>query len=58
LSTSEITADRVFTSYVAWACCKLWLLGLNRQAAHAQPCGNRHKESRDSQARHFPAGFF
>ena len=41
----------------ALACCKLWLLALNREAAHAPPCGSRHKSSQDSQANHFPAGF-
>jgi len=31
------------------------LLGLNREAGRPEPCGIRHKESRDSQARHSPA---
>jgi hypothetical protein len=43
LATPEINADRVFTSRVAWACCRLWLLGPNREAAHAQQCGSKHR---------------
>ena len=53
----EITGDSVFTLHLVLAYCTLWLLGLNRKAARAQPCGNTHRGSRDFRENRYPAGY-